>query len=188
LSFTLQPVRVRDAITIIEPIVEQESKKKELNLRIAEISSDLAVQADPDKLRQVLLNLLTNAIKFTTSKGTVSISAERDRERIRIQVSDTGIGISAGNLERVFDPFFQVDQGGTRKYPGVGLGLSIVRDVVLAMNGDVEIESEPGKGTVVSVLLPSADASESADVPDLKPRPVASDSSTASSAPAAMQP
>jgi signal transduction histidine kinase len=188
LSFTLQPVRVRDAVATIEPIVDQESKKKELSVNIADIPSDLAVSADPDKLRQVLLNLLTNSIKFTGPKGAVSLSAERDGDRIRIDVRDTGIGISAANLGHVFDPFFQVDQGGTRKYAGVGLGLSIVRDVVLAMNGDVEIESEPGKGTVVSVFLPSADASQAADAVDLKLRPEVSDSSMASPARAAMQP
>lgn len=188
LSFTLQPVRVRDAVAVIEPIIEQESKKKGLTVSVAEIPPELAVQADPDKLRQVLLNLVTNAIKFTSSGGAVSIAADRVEERVSIRVRDTGIGISPANLQHVFEPFFQVDQGGTRKYPGVGLGLSIVRDVVLAMNGDVEIESEPGKGTTVSVLLPSADASQSAEVPSLKPKPGVSDSSTASPAQAAMQP
>ena len=190
LSFTLQPVRVRDAVSAIESIIDQESKKKEITLTISDIPSDIAVYADPDKLRQVLLNLVTNAIKFTPPRGGVSISSGRDSDsgRVKIDVRDTGIGISSKNLGHVFDPFFQVDQGGTRKYPGVGLGLSIVRDVVLAMNGDVEIESEPGKGTTVSVLLPSADASESADVADLKLRPAASGSSTASPARAAMQP
>lgn len=187
LSFTLQPVRVRDAIASIEPIIEQESKKKQLTLSIVEAPLELAVRADPDKLRQVLLNLVTNSIKFTPPNGSVSIFAERERGRVKIDVKDTGIGISAKNLGHVFDPFFQVDQGGTRKFPGVGLGLSIVRDVVLAMEGDVEIESEPGKGTTVSVILPSADASQSAEFPDVKQRLAVSDSSTDASARAAMQ-
>jgi len=188
LSFTLQPVRVRDAVASIEPIIGQESKKKNLDVTIAEIPADLAVRADPDKLRQVLLNLVTNSIKFTASGGNISINAERGRDRVEIRVRDTGIGISPENLRHVFDPFFQVDQGGTRKYPGVGLGLSIVRDVVLAMDGDVEIESESGKGTTVTILLPQADASQSAEYPDLKPRLAASDSSMDESARAAMQP
>jgi len=188
LSFTLQPVRVRDAIAAIEPIIDQETKKKGLTVRIAEIPSDLGVQADPDKLRQVLLNLVTNAIKFTPTGGTVSVFAERADDRARIDVTDTGIGISAPNLQHVFEPFFQVDQGGTRKYPGVGLGLSIVRDVVLAMNGDVEIESEPGKGTKVSVLIPTADVTGLADGLDITPRLAASDGSMAAPARAAMQP
>ena len=185
LSFNLQPVRVRDAISTIDSIIEQESKKKNLTLQIEEIPPDIAVLADPDKLRQVILNLATNAIKFTPASGTVSITAARDEKRIRIDVRDTGIGISAANLTHVFEPFFQVDQGGTRKYPGVGLGLSIVRDVVLAMNGDVEIDSEPGNGTTVSVLLPAADASQSAE---FRLKPAASDSPTAEPPRAAMQP
>src|SRR4029079_11999161 len=170
LSFTLPPVRARDAVASIEPLVEQQSKKNNLDVTIAEIPADLAVRADPDKLRQVLLNLVTNSIKFTASGGNISINAERGRDRVEIRVRDTGIGTSPENLRHVFDPFFQVDQGGTRKYPGVGLGLSIVRDVVLAMDGDVEIGSESGKGTTVTILLPQADASQSAEYPDVKPR------------------
>lgn len=187
LSFTLQPVRVRDAVAAIEPIIEQESKKRQLAISIDEIPSEFAVRADPDKLRQVLLNLVTNSIKFTPPSGSISIFAEREHGRVKINVRDTGIGISPENLRHVFDPFFQVDQGGTRKYPGVGLGLSIVRDVVLAMDGDVEIESEPGKGTTVSVLLPQAEASESVEYSDLKPRLTAADSSTDVTARAGMQ-
>ena len=73
---------------------------------------------------------------------------------MRIAVADTGIGIPEDKLDYVCDPFFQVEQGDTRRYPGVGLGLSIVRDVVLAMNGEIAIESELGKGTAVTINLP----------------------------------
>lgn len=116
--------------------------------------SDVFVEADPDKLRQVILNLVTNSLKFTPAGGTIKIDTRVADDRVVIKVSDTGIGISRDNLPHVFEPFFQVDQGGTRRYPGVGLGLSIVRDAILAMNGDVAIDSEPGKGTVVTIYLP----------------------------------
>ena len=109
--------------------------------------------ADPDKLRQVLLNLVSNAVKFTKPGGQVAISSVRSGDRVRISVSDTGIGIPADQVDRVFDPFYQVDQGDTRRYPGLGLGLAIVRDTVEAMEGRVSLQSVEGAGTTVSVEL-----------------------------------
>ena len=164
LSFTLQPVVVRDALASIEPIIAHESAKRGITLRIHDTDPGLVAFADPDKLRQIVLNLVTNAVKFTPEGGLISVMAADSAGTVLIKVNDTGIGISAENLKRVFDPFFQVDQGGTRRYPGVGLGLAIVRDAALAMNGDVEIESEPGKGTTVSIRLPAADVQMLDDV------------------------
>jgi cell cycle sensor histidine kinase DivJ len=111
---------------------------------------------DPARFRQIVLNLVTNAIKFTPEGGTISLGAERTADGLVVKVSDTGIGISPDNLKHVFDPFFQVEQGDTRRYAGLGLGLSIVRDVIHAMNGEVGIESAEGQGTTVSIDLPLA--------------------------------
>lgn len=187
LSFTLQPVVVRDALAAIQPIIAHEAEKKHLELSIANVDPTVVAAADPGKLRQIILNLVTNAIKFTPAGGRVSVEAECESENVLIRVSDTGIGISADNLAHVFEPFFQVDQGGTRRYPGVGLGLSIVRDAAFAMNGDVAIESEPGVGTTVSLRLPAADVTASAGASALTPTLEASGSSTVSPAPAATQ-
>ena len=179
LSFVLQPVSVRDSVSAVEQIVTPETTKKHLTLRVTDIDSSLLVHADPDRLRQILLNLVANSVKFTEPGGTIQVDAEGTSNHVTIRVIDNGIGISEENLKRVFDPFFQVDQRGTRRHPGVGLGLSIVRDIVLAMNGNVDIASEAGKGTTVSISLPSAD--------DATPKPGVSDSSTASPAPAALR-
>ena len=188
LSFTLQPVVIREALAAIEPLISHESAKKKLTLSIADVDSAIVAIADPGKLRQIILNLVTNAIKFTPQGGQVSVESERDGHNVAVRVSDTGIGISQENLAHVFEPFFQVDQGGTRRYPGVGLGLSIVRDVVLAMNGDVAIESEVGVGTTVSIRLPAADnVAMSPDNGALTQKLEVSDSSTASPARAALQ-
>jgi signal transduction histidine kinase len=97
---------------------------------------------------------VTNAIKFTDPPGTIVVSAREVDSEVRLSVSDTGIGISEHDVARVFTPFFQVEQGPTRRYGGLGLGLAIVRDIADGMNADVEIESIVGKGTVVSVVLP----------------------------------
>jgi signal transduction histidine kinase len=154
LSFALQPVCVGETFSAIQKLVERDAEKKSISLSVAAIDDSLKVVADPDKLRQVLLNLVSNAMKFTSAGGSIELNARRDGTVAIIDVRDTGIGISAENLQHVFDPFFQVDQGGTRKYPGVGLGLSIVRDAILAMNGQVGITSEPNKGTDVTIKLP----------------------------------
>jgi signal transduction histidine kinase len=188
LSFTLQPVVVRDALASIEPMIAHESAKKGLTLHIGETDSGLVAYADPGKLRQILLNLITNAIKFTPDGGSISVVAEPAPDSVVIKISDTGIGISPDNLKHVFEPFFQVDQGGTRRYPGVGLGLAIVRDAVLAMNGDVKIESEVDKGTTVLIKLPSAESRISLDEDQLTPKAGVADSSTASPVRAVMQP
>jgi signal transduction histidine kinase len=187
-SFTLQPVVVRNVLMTIEPIISNESRKKGLELHIGDTDPEIVAFADPDKLRQILLNLVTNAIKFTPEGGSISVASERDGRSVVIMVSDTGIGISPENLPRVFDPFFQVDQGGTRRYPGVGLGLSIVRDAALAMSGDVSVESEVGKGTTVSIRLPSAKAEEGTEVVQVMPKSAVSDSSTGAPPQAVMLP
>jgi len=130
-------------------------RRKELSFTRDGCDPSFVVRADPERLRQVLLNLLANAVKFTNAGGRVAIGAARDGGMIRMWVSDTGIGIPADQLERVFEPFFQVDRGMTRSYPGIGLGLAIARDFANAMGGELRIESEPGKGTIASLSLPS---------------------------------
>ena len=154
LSLDLQPVVVADVLASVEPIVGPEIAKKGLTLHIGDTDHGLVVRADFDKLRQILVNLVSNAIKFTDAPGLIEVNAKCADSGVRLSVSDTGIGIPEDQLERVFSPFFQIYQGPTRRYPGLGLGLSIVRDIAQAMDGDVEIESTVGKGTRVTVLLP----------------------------------
>jgi signal transduction histidine kinase len=154
LSVSLQPVVVRDALASVEPIVSPDIARRGLTFKVEPCDASLVVTADPDKLRQVLLNLVTNATKFTDAPGQVTISAAEDGTRVGIDVADTGIGIPEDQQASVFKPFFQVDQRATRRHGGVGLGLSIVRELVIAMNGEVSLQSTPGKGTRVSVSLP----------------------------------
>ena len=115
----------------------------------------LAVRADPEKLQQVLLNLLSNAIKFTAAgrphRGRVRGATTRSRARSRVR--DTGIGIPADQLERVFEPFVQVNASLTRAHEGVGLGLAISRDLARGMGGDLTAESAPGEGSTFTLAL-----------------------------------
>ncbi|MCY7275823.1 MAG: hybrid sensor histidine kinase/response regulator, partial [Phormidesmis sp. CAN_BIN44] len=115
------------------------------------------VWSDPVRLQQVILNLLTNAIKFTPDKGTVEVRLERknDEEVVRLQVIDTGIGIHADFLPRVFDRFRQADSSTTRSFGGLGLGLAIVRHLVELMGGTIRAESPgEGKGSAFTIVLP----------------------------------
>jgi cell cycle sensor histidine kinase DivJ len=110
--------------------------------------------ADKRACKQILINLLSNAIKFTPAAGRVTISARIEGNSILIRVADTGIGLDARDLTRIGDPFFQAHPALDRPYEGTGLGLSVVRGLVGLHGGTISVESEPNKGTCVSVRLP----------------------------------
>lgn len=153
----IRPLNVNDALDNVEPLIQPELRRKQLVFTRESIDAGLTVRADHDKLTQILLNMLSNAAKYTDDGGMVSVGAERDNGRVRIWVRDSGIGIPPDQLEQVFQPFFQVDRGRTRRYQGVGLGLTIARDLARAMAGDVALESRVGEGTLVALHLPAHD-------------------------------
>ena len=149
-------VRVRDAMTRAERLVRVRVEESQLTLADT-VDRDTMVLADPDRLQQILLNLLTNAVKFTPAGGTVAVSCERDGDRARIQVRDSGIGIPPAELEKIFAPFVQLDQQpADAKQRGVGLGLAISRELARAMHGDLTAESRVGEGAVFTLELPAA--------------------------------
>jgi signal transduction histidine kinase len=123
---------------------------------VRDACEDVVVYADAEKVRQILLNLLSNAIKFTAAGGTVEIRCSRAEDSARLTVRDTGIGIEADHLERVFDPFVQLDRTLSSHHEGTGLGLSISRDLARAMGGEVSAESSPGVGSTFVLTLPLA--------------------------------
>ena len=149
-----RPVRVFAAFDDLDPLVQPELLRKRIMLERTPLDVELEVYADPHKLRQILLNIVGNAIKFTPSGGQIRLGASREDDMVVMTVADTGIGVPADKIKKVFEPFFQVDAGTTREYSGVGLGLAIARDLARAMDGEIQFESELGKGTVVSLMLP----------------------------------
>ena len=151
----LEVVAVSQALDELDALVRPALRRKEITLTCDACNSTLTVVADPEKLRQILLNVVGNAIKFTPVGGTVRVGAARVGATVRISVSDTGIGIPEDQLSRIFEPFFQVERGPTRRYPGVGLGLSIASDLARAMRGDVQVVSKVDEGTTVSITLPA---------------------------------
>ena len=121
----------------------------------AQRASEAPIWADREKLRQVLLNLLTNSVKFTAAGGRVSIACEADASAVRIVVADSGRGIPADQLTRIFEPFVQVDRHLTHEsQQGVGLGLAISRDLVRGMGGSLTATSEVGRGSTFTATLP----------------------------------
>jgi PAS domain S-box-containing protein len=140
---------VRDTVVLIEPMARE--KGLEFVTRVP--SHAIAMETDAGKVRQILLNLLSNAVKFT-EHGHVEITlAERDGA-VDFVVEDTGIGISPDNAERVFEPFWQVQQSATRQAGGTGLGLSVARRLSRLLGGDITLESGPGSGSRFTVTLP----------------------------------
>jgi two-component system, cell cycle sensor histidine kinase DivJ len=136
-----------------------------LALKARECGVDLAVNApaelpvitgDPRAFKQIVINLVSNAIKFTERGGKVTVFAEADAMRFLLRVTDTGVGIAADDLKRIGDPFFQAGKTYQRRHEGTGLGLSIVKSLVTLHSGELALQSKVGEGTTVTVTLPLA--------------------------------
>jgi signal transduction histidine kinase len=113
------------------------------------------IECDANKVRQVFVNLFSNAIKFTNEGGvTISTRSRPEKEGIEISIQDTGIGIRSEELPKIFDLFHQVDPTATREFGGVGLGLAIVKEIVHLLKGEIQVESEYGKGSTFTLFLP----------------------------------
>jgi signal transduction histidine kinase len=121
------------------------------------VAKDLLMTVDPVRMRQVLGNLLDNAIKYTTDGGRVCITADETGEKLAIRVKDSGIGINSGQISRIWDRLYRGDQSRSQK--GLGLGLSLVKAISKAHGGEVGVESEPGKGSTFSIFLPKIEPS-----------------------------
>jgi PAS domain S-box-containing protein len=156
LSFTYERVPVDELLRAVEPLVAPQMQAKKLQYHCEPFDPGLAVMADPEKAAQILLNLVSNAVKFTPPGGTVSLEAESDEDVVALRVRDTGVGITPDMLASIFEPFVQVDARLTRTAEGVGLGLTISRELAHGMGGDLTAESAPGKGSTFSLTLARA--------------------------------
>jgi signal transduction histidine kinase/CheY-like chemotaxis protein len=140
---------VEDALGSIKPLAD----KKSLVLYTSVNDGESLPIADPEKLLLIMINLLGNAVKFTAS-GSVSLQATHENGAIDISVTDTGIGISANQIQLIFNAFHQLDHSRARKFEGSGLGLAITKQLVDLMGGKINVQSEPGQGTEFSVHIP----------------------------------
>ncbi len=154
--YEVQDVAIDEVLSTCEALVGPQVAARRLEMAFDGCDAALTVRADPEKLKQIVLNLLTNAVKFTEPGGHITLGCTPRIVAVAITVTDTGHGIPAGQLERIFEPFVQVDSSLTRTHEGVGLGLAISRDLARGMGGDLTVESTPGKGSTFTLLLPRA--------------------------------
>jgi signal transduction histidine kinase len=142
-------IALKDASEIIEPL----ATAKKLELKIVSPGAGSYVESDPTKIRQILVNLMSNAVKFTDN-GSVTAEGVMLGKEFLLKVTDTGIGIQSEHLHRIFDPFWQVEQKATRRATGTGLGLTVTKRLANLLGGDVDVTSTPGEGTTFTVRLP----------------------------------
>ena len=154
-SVSPESVPVGEALDRAEALLEVRFDEAEVTYERTSPPTDIFVRADPDRLQQILLNLLTNAVKFTGAGGTVTTTVDVTDEAAQIHVRDTGVGIPAEEQAHIFDPFVQARAPApSEPSEGVGLGLAISRDLAEAMGGTLTVESEEDVGSVFTVKLP----------------------------------
>lgn len=156
-GFEIEEVSLVEVLATCEAILAPRLLEKSLEFNCPIPASQLKVCADREKVHQILLNLLSNAVKFTSAGGSITVGCDRgDDGMIELSVSDSGSGIAPDQMERVFQPFVQVEEGLTRSHDGTGLGLSISRELARGMNGDIVLTSTLGTGSRFTLVLPAA--------------------------------
>ncbi|MBL4889357.1 MAG: response regulator, partial [Candidatus Lindowbacteria bacterium] len=164
----LSEIRIQDAVQEVMDQVSPILKEKKLLSEVKYIDENVVVLADYDRLRQILLNLISNALKFTDT-GSITVRVMKDDEFGIFSVEDTGVGVPEEYLKSIFEEFQQVDGATTRKHGGTGLGLTIVRRLVELMDGTVSVSSQLGSGSIFHVKLPLAHPREMRDSVKEKP-------------------
>lgn len=152
-EINVEHIEVDYMLDDILPVIEQQAQKKSIKIDV-DIEPNITLEADEEKMKQILFNLLMNAISYTPEKGSVSVIIDEQEDDVCFTVQDTGIGISEQDLPRIFERFYRVDKDRSRETGGTGLGLAIVKHIVEVHEGKIEVDSELGKGTTFKVYIP----------------------------------
>lgn len=153
-DYEIETVPIKDLTEAVMPMIEPQARSGGLALSF-KIDDSLSATVDREKAEQILLNLLTNAIKFTAPGGSVTVAGgEKSPSRAYVRITDTGLGIPAAMVDRIFEPFIQVDSSSSRATEGTGLGLAISRDLARGMGGDLTVTSVLGEGSSFELVLP----------------------------------
>ena len=155
-QYDLSPLSLHEIVARVITMVAPQAERKRLHLEQRSDDLDVFAMADQLKTEQIVLNLVSNAVKFTPDEGTVWVSCALRDGSATIDVRDTGPGVPADMQDAIFDPFVQLGRSLTSSQEGAGLGLAISRDLARAMNGDVTVESTPGSGATFTLRLPPA--------------------------------
>ena len=155
LTYEIVPIALRPFLSDLDALVSPQAAAKQLTLDYVAVDAELTARADREKLRQIVLNLLSNAIRFTPAGGHIRLSAETAGEgRVSIVVEDTGPGIPDGRQEQIFEPFVQLDRSLTQSHGGIGLGLAISRDLARGMQGELALDPRARRGARFVLTLP----------------------------------
>jgi signal transduction histidine kinase len=155
LEVRLEDVDVGELVKNVAGIMQQEAAGNGLSLHLSGQLTGVMLRADPHRLRQILLNLLSNAIKFTPPPGLVEVAVELEEGgALSIRITDTGIGIASEDIERALQPFAQIEQATSRRYPGTGLGLPLSIRLAELQGATLKLSSELKKGTTAVVRFP----------------------------------
>jgi signal transduction histidine kinase len=130
------------------------ASRRGVTLDLVPPAGDVTVLAEPDRLRDAVTNLVSNAIHYNREQGRVEIAVSREGATACVRVSDTGIGIAPGDIPRIFDRFYRADKARSREAGGAGLGLAVTKWIVESHGGEIRCESEPGRGTTFTIRLP----------------------------------
>ena len=155
-NYEIGPVVLVDVVDSVRSMIVPQANARQLELDLVDCPSSIVALGDRTKIEQILLNLFSNAIKFTLPGGRIALACGVADERVWVSVRDTGIGIPASHQEAIFAPFVQVGRGLASPKEGTGLGLSISRELARAMNGDLTVESREGVGSAFTLWLPDA--------------------------------
>lgn len=153
LPFHPEPLNVTGVIYETIDTIQEEINKKQLTIKLPN-QKPVIIDAEKDRLQQIILNLVANAVTYTPDKGTIEIGIVEKDDQIELTVKDTGIGISKEELPRIFERFYRVDKARSRNSGGTGLGLAIVKHLVESHHGSIQVDSEEGKGTLFTITLP----------------------------------
>jgi PAS domain S-box-containing protein len=157
IEYEVAPVPLQASIHSVRAMLLPQAGEKRIGLVLGPCPAGLCALADAVKMEQIILNLCSNAVKFTPEGGRVEVSCETRGDRVAVMVSDTGVGIPPDQADRIFEPFVQLGRGLTTQHEGTGLGLAISRDLARAMGGDLTVSSEPGAGATFTLTLPAAE-------------------------------
>jgi signal transduction histidine kinase len=154
IEYRVQHIALRETLDAVREMIAPQAEEKRLQLEWPDVGGDLCAIADQDRTRQILVNLIANALKFTPAGGTISLGSSATEANVSIAVTDTGIGVPREKLDRIFEPFVQADRALRSSDQGVGLGLAISRQLARAMGGDITVVSQVGAGSTFSLTLP----------------------------------
>ena len=166
-EFDIMDVPVRALIADLDAMISSLARAKSLNYQCDSPPANVFARTDPDKLRQIMINLVSNAVKFTPEGGRIRVYCTVHERSVAIHVEDNGPGIPAEKHEAIFEPFVQLDRGLTRTTTGTGLGLAISRGLARAMDADITLQSREGVGSIFTLTLPkSVDRTAPSDIRD----------------------